>query len=202
MAGEDFTLVLRLVRREKAAVEQVVQAHHGFLVTMVTPLVGAETAEDVVQEAWIKAFDAINGFEGRSSLRTWLAQIALNLARSRLRTPVREISRDAWGQDTGSPVAHRFGADERWREPPEEWHHNTPDALLTEAELRACIEKHLDMLPADQQVVLRLRELESAEIEEISTITGLRAGNVRVLLHRARQRILAMVEHFEKVGTC
>ncbi len=202
MTGEDSALVLRLARREKAAVEQVVHAHHGFLVTIVTPLVGLDAAEDVVQEAWIKALAAIGRFEGRSSLRTWLAQIALNQARSRLRAPLREVSMNAWGHDTGSPIAERFGPDERWREPPEEWHHDTPDALLTEAELRACIEKHLAMLPPDQQTVLRLRELESMEIEDICAVTSLKAGNVRVLLHRARQRLLAMIEHFEKVGAC
>ncbi len=182
--------------------ERVVRAHHGFLVAMVAPLVGPDLAEDVVQECWIKAFAAIGRFQGRSSLRTWLAQIALNQARSRLRASSREPSGENWGNDPGSPIAHRFNAGGRWQAPPEPWHHNTPDALLTEAELRECMEKHMGQLAPDQQTVLRLRELESMEFPEIGAITGLTEGNVRVLLHRARQRLHAMIEHFEKAGTC
>jgi RNA polymerase sigma-70 factor (ECF subfamily) len=189
MTGNDAELVADLVRQKRPAMEQVVRAHHGFLVAMVAPLVGPDVAEDVVQECWIKAFAAIGGFQGRASLRTWLAQIALNQARSRLRTTASELSVDDWGQDPGSPIAHRFNADGRWQAPPERWHHNTPDALLTEAELRECMEKHMGLLPHDQQTVLRLRELESLEFPEIGAITGLTEGNVRVLLHRARQRL-------------
>jgi RNA polymerase sigma-70 factor, ECF subfamily len=182
--------------------EQVVRTHHRFLVAMVAPLVGPDVAEDVVQECWIKAFAAIGQFQGRARLRTWLAQIALNQARSRLRSAARAVSLEDWGQDPGSPIAHRFDGRGHWQAPPERWHDNTPDALLTEAELRECMEKHLRLLPADQQTVLRLRELESLEFQEIGAITRLTEGNVRVLLHRARQRLHAMIEHFEKVGTC
>jgi RNA polymerase sigma-70 factor (ECF subfamily) len=57
-------------------------------------------------------------------------------------------------------------------------------------------------LPADQQIVLRLREFEAIEFEDIATITGLSQGNVRVLLHRARQKLHAMIDHFERVGAC
>jgi RNA polymerase sigma-70 factor, ECF subfamily len=202
MTLEDAELIDRLVRRERPAVERVVRAHHGFLVGMVMPLVGVELAEDVVQEAWIKAFAALGRFEGRASLRTWLAQIALNTARSRRRAQGREVSLEEWGQDQGSPVGDRFAEDGHWRDPPGSWHHTTPDELLTEDELRECIEKHLQRLPADQQTVLRLREFESMEFDEIGAITELSEGNVRVLLHRARQKLHAMINHFEKVGTC
>ncbi len=104
--------------------------------------------------------------------------------------------------DSGSPVADRFDAEGSWARPPEAWHHNTPDELLTEGELRACLEKHLERLPPDQQTVLRFRDIECMELAEIAAITELTEGNVRVLLHRGRQRLHVMIEHFEKVGTC
>lgn len=188
--------------RDREALAQIVKAHHGFLISMVTPLVSREFAEDVVQEAWIKAFAAVDRFEGRAALRTWLAQIALNTARSWRRARRREATLEEWGTDPGSPVSDRFDADGAWSRPPEAWHHNTPDALLTEAELRACLEKHLERLPPDQQTVLRLRDIEDIGLADIAAITELSEGNVRVLLHRARQRLHLMIEHFEEVGTC
>lgn len=202
MAVVEASLLAGLHNRDRAALAEIVKTHHGFLVSMVTPLVGREFAEDVVQEAWVKAFAAADRFEGRAALRTWLAQIALNTARSWRRVRRREATLDEWGTETGSPVADRFDADGSWSRPPEAWHHNTPDALLTEGELRACLEKHLERLPPDQQTVLRLRDLECMELAAIAAVTELSEGNVRVLLHRARQRLHVMIEHFEKVGTC
>ena len=83
--------------RDRAALGEIVEAHHGFLVRMVTPLVSREFAEDVVQEAWIKAFAAAGRFEGRAALRTWLGQIALNTARSWRRTRRREAGPGGMG---------------------------------------------------------------------------------------------------------
>jgi len=202
MTAVEALLVERLRNHERAALAELVKTHHRFLVSMVTPLVSREFAEDVVQEAWIKALAAADRFEGRAAVRTWLAQIALNTARSWRRARRREGTLEEWGLDTGSPVAARFDAGGSWRLPPEAWHHNTPDALLTEGELRGCVEKHLERLPPDQQTVLRLRDIECMELDDIAAITELSEGNVRVLLHRARQKLHVMIEHFEKVGTC
>ncbi len=202
MSGVDTGLVERQRCRERSAIEEVVRAHHGFLIAMVRPLVGPESAEDVVQETWIKAFTAFARFEGRASLRTWLAQIALNTARSRRRSQGKEVPLEEWGPDPRSPIAHRFSQDGRWSDPPVAWHRSTPDELLTEEELRGCIEKHLQRLPPDQQTVLRLREFEGMELGDIANVMALTEGNVRVLLHRARQKLHTMIDHFEKAGTC
>lgn len=199
--GPESLLITRLRCRDRSAMTEVVRAYHGFLVSLVTPVVG-ELGEDVVQEAWVKAFAALDRFEGRASLRTWLAQIALNTARSRRRTLAREVSFEEWGVDAGSPISDRFDDQGRWSDPPATWHHHTPEALLTEAELRACIEKHVQRLPPDQQAVLRLREFECMDLKDIAAVTELSEGNVRVLLHRARQRLHSMIDHFEQVGTC
>jgi len=202
MTGDDTGLIDRLRCRDRSAMEEVVRAHHGFLIGMVMPLVGAESAEDVVQETWIKVFTGLGRFEGRASLRTWLAQIALNTARSRRRSRSHEVALGEWGPDPGSPIAHRFSQDGRWSDPPLAWHHSTPDQLLTEEELRNCIDKHLQRLPPDQQTVLRLREFEGMELGDIAHVTDLTEGNVRVLLHRARQKLHTMIDQFEKAGTC
>src|SRR5437016_14550982 len=117
MGSEEAGLIDRLARRDRSAIEQVVRAHHSFLVGMVVPLVGMELAEDVVQEAWIKALTAVSRFEGRARLRTWLAQIALNTARSRRRAGSREVYLEEWGRYSGEPLAYSRGGYGQREEP-------------------------------------------------------------------------------------
>jgi len=199
---EEQVLIEGLRCGESGACETAIRAHHRFLIAMATPLVGADLAADVAQETWLRAFAAIGTFEGRCRLRTWLARIALNEAKALLRRHKRELSWDGWWEDPGSPLAGRFDAAGEWARPPIPWHHDTPEALLTEAELHACIRKHLHRLPADQQSVLTMRELAGLGFAEIAETLGLSEGNVRVLLHRGRQRLQAMLERFEEEGTC
>jgi len=202
VSDPDIEIFHRAFAGDRIASEKLVQAYHGLLVAMVRPLVGESLAEDVAQETWIKALTAIEKFEGRSSLRTWLVSIALNEARMILRKSGREVLVDHWGETDASPFEGRFIEDGHWENAPPLWHHNTPDAILTEAELQGCIDKHMELLPADQQAALRLREMEEMEFSEISTALSLSEGNVRVMLHRARQKLYVMVENFEETGTC
>ncbi len=200
--ADERALVRAMQRGEPAAFESAIRAHHRFLIAMATPLTGAELAKDVAQETWIKAFAAIGRFEGRAKLRTWLTRIALNEAQALLRKYKRERPLAGWSGDPGSPVAARFNSEGAWSSPPSQWHHDSPEALLTEAELERCIDKHLHQLPGDQQSVLLMRELGGLPFDEIAQALSLSEGNVRVLLHRGRQRIYAMLEHFEEEGTC
>lgn len=199
---EEQALIEGMRRGEPAACEAAIRSHHRFLIAMAAPLVGADLAADVAQDTWIKAFAAIGGFEGRARLRTWLARIALNEAQALLRKRRRERSWDCWGEDPGSPLAGRFDTHDEWARPPSPWHHDSPEALLTGAELQECIRKHLHRLPPDQQSVLTMRELAGLEFAEIAQALALSEGNVRVLLHRARQRLQLMLERFEEEGTC
>lgn len=199
---DDSQLLEDLRGAKPGAAERVVSLHHGFLLMMVRPLVGEDLANDVVQNTWLKALAAISAFEGRSQFRTWLARIALNEAKALLRKHRREVSLDSLAENSVSPIASRFKASGGWQTPPSAWHHDTPDALLTEAELRECITKHLHRLPDAQRSVVMLREMACLEYEEIAAELGLSEGNIRVLLHRARQSMYAMLEHFEEEGTC
>ncbi|MEO4046510.1 sigma-70 family RNA polymerase sigma factor [Pseudomonas sp. CAU 1711] len=199
---DEQALLKRLRQGDKDALGSAIQLHHAFLVTMATPLVGRELAKDVAQETWVKAFSAIAKFEGRSKLRTWLARIAINEAQAILRKTGREIPLDGWGKDSGSPIGSRFNAQGAWGSPPTPWHRDTPEALLTEAELYECINKHLHRLPNDQQSVVLMRELGGLDYAEIARALNLSEGNIRVLLHRGRQRMHAMLNHFEEAGTC
>lgn len=199
---DESVLLADLKSRKPGAAEKAVSLHHGFLLMMVSPLVGEDLANDVVQNTWIKALAAINTFEGRSRFRTWLTRIALNEAKALLRKHRREVSLESWGEDSGSPIADRFKDNGAWQTLPHIWHHETPDALLTEAELHECISKHLHRLPEAQRGVVMLRELGGLGFAEMAAELGLSEGNIRVLLHRARQAMHAMLDHFEEEGTC
>lgn len=199
---DEQELVKRLRNGDSNALEAVIKLHHAFLVAMAIPLVGPDSADDVAQETWLRAFAAIGKFEGRSKLRTWLARIAINEAHAMRRKRGREVSMDNWGVDSGSPISSRFNEQGAWDTPPSQWHHETPEELLTEAELHECIRKHLHKLPSDQQSVVMMRELGGLDYSEIAQALDLAEGNIRVLLHRGRQRMHAMLNNFEEMGTC
>ncbi len=74
--------------------------------------------------------------------------------------------------------------------------------MLTEDELRECLERTLISLPQLQSSVLVLRERQGLELEEICNLLELSLSNVRVLIHRARLKVFATVEHFEETGEC
>ena len=190
--------------RDRAALAEMVRAHHGFLIRTVTPLVTRDFAEDVVQETWIKAFAALDRFEGRSSLRTWLARIALNTACSWRRGRCHEAGEVESGGETGARawLGNSPRTDGEWSDLPNVCDHNTPEELLTETELRQCLQRCVWRLPPEQHTVLRLREIEGLEHVDISAITGTSVGNVRVLLHRARQNLHLIIEHFDSAGAC
>jgi RNA polymerase sigma-70 factor (ECF subfamily) len=199
---DESMLLAELKLGKPGAAEKAVSLHHGFLLMMVKPLVGEDLANDVVQNTWIKALAAIHSFEGRSLFRTWLTRIALNEAKALIRKHRREVSLESWGGDSGSPIADRFKESGAWQTLPYTWHHETPDALLTEAELHECIKKHLHKLPDDQRGVVILREMSGLGFDEIAAELSLSEGNIRVLLHRARQKMHVMLNHFEEEGSC
>jgi RNA polymerase sigma-70 factor (ECF subfamily) len=199
---EESALIEDLRNQKPGAAEIAVSLHQGFLLMMVKPLVGEDLANDVIQNTWIKALAAINTFEGRSQFRTWLTRIALNEAKALLRKHHRETSLESWGEDIGSPIANRFKESGAWQTLPHTWHHDTPDSFLTEAELQECITKHLHRLPLAQRGVIMLRELGGLGFAEIADELAMSEGNIRVLLHRARQTMHSMLNHFEEEGTC
>ena len=96
----------------------------------------------------------------------------------------------------------RFSGDGHWLLAPFAWHQDTPEALLTEDELRECLEHTMLSLPQLQSSVLLLRERQGLELEEICNLLEISLSNARVLVHRARLKVFATVEHFEETGEC
>jgi RNA polymerase sigma-70 factor (ECF subfamily) len=154
----------------------------------------AHTAEDVVQETWLAVLRGLGRFEGRATLRTWIYQILINIAKARGQRDARVIPASNFSDDGPTVDAGRFrGADDpypsHWRTPPEAWPDPVANAL--DAETRQHLQVALDRLPPRQRSVITLRDVEGYEPDEVCHILGITPENQRVLLHRARASVRA-----------
>ena len=134
-------------------------------------------AEDVAQEAFLKAFHHLASFRSESKFSTWLVGIALNEARSRLRREgvLRMDSLDDTTED-GGPVSPAILRD--WREVPLE--------ALERKEIRQMLQEAITGLPEKYREVFILRDVEELNIFETAAALRITVGNVKVRLHRAR----------------
>lgn len=202
MPADDNELLSRLLAGDQQAFRTLVAAYQGAMRAVAIAIVGSAHADEVVQDAWLAAVRNLDGFQGRSSLKTWLLTITANTAKSRLRKVRRDVSLDELPAPHGSIDDSRFAADGHWSPAPLAWHEDSPEALLAEDELRQCLEKTLLSLSELQRSVLLLRERQGLELEEICNLLEVSLSNARVLLHRARLKVFATVEHFEETGEC
>ncbi|ANI13846.1 RNA polymerase subunit sigma-24 [Pseudomonas citronellolis] len=202
MGEADGELLARLRAGEDAAFREMVAAYQGAMRAVALAIVGSAHADEVVQDAWLAVVRHLDGFQGRSSLKTWLLSVTANTAKSKLRQVRREVSLDDLPAPHGSIDDTRFAADGHWSAAPLAWHSDSPEALLAEDELRECLEKTLLSLSDLQRSVVLLRERQGLELQEICNLLSLSLSNVRVLLHRGRLKLFATLEHFEETGQC
>jgi len=161
---------------------------------------GRAVAEEVVQETWIAVMRGLDGFEGRSSLKTWMFRILANQARSRGERERRTVPLSSLiGEldEAGASVSpERFtGPAGRgmWAQPPERWSDQPESRLLSDATL-ALVASTVKGLPENQRRVLVLRDIEGWTSGEVRELLELSEVNQRVLLHRARSRLRAALE--------
>ncbi|MHC8412504.1 RNA polymerase sigma factor [Pseudomonas sp. Hz4] len=203
MAADDAQLLERLLAGEQQAFKELVQTYQSAMRAVAYAIVGNRHADEVVQDSWLSVVRNLKGFEGRSSLKTWLLTITANSAKGRYKQNRREVLLDDLPSPHGTLDDDRFSpGDGHWLIAPFAWHQDTPEALLTENELRECLEHTLLSLSELQSSVLLLRERQGLELEEICNLLDVSLSNVRVLLHRARLKVFATVEHFEETGQC
>ena len=185
-------LLGRLLRGEQSAYCDLVNTHQGAMRAVASAIAGHRHVDDVVQDAWLAIVRGLSGFQGRSSLKTWVLTITANKAKGRYGQTRREVIFD------GAPAdEHFYSAGGEWASPPCGWHEDTPEALASEDELRVCIERTLQELSTSQSAALVLRERVGLELEEIAELLGVSLSNARVLLHRARIRVFAAVDRYQ-----
>lgn len=193
-------LVEGLKNNDSALFERVVKEYHSSMFAVAYAIAGQAIADEVVQEAWVSAINAMDKFEGRSALKSWLIRITANEAKSRLRKESKSVSLDAvdenWATDT------RFTPNGHWAYANPEWDISSPDELLSARELQDCVNKHMDKLPQNQQQILNLRDVGGLDMDIICNILDITASNARVLLHRGRDKVQQVVARFQRTGKC
>ena len=163
---------------------------------------GRTVAEDVVQETWLAVLTGLDRFEGRSSLRTWVFSILLNLARSRGARERRSIPfSSAFPEDetgpTVDPGRFRPQGEEwpgHWATPPRPW--DLPESALLSHEVRTRLRTALDALPPRQRTVVHLRDVQGLDADEVCALLDIEPGNQRVLLHRGRAKLRQVLEDY------
>jgi RNA polymerase sigma-70 factor (ECF subfamily) len=160
-------------------------------------------AEEIVQDTWIRVLRAIDSFEGRSSLRTWIFVILGNCARRRAERESRSVPIASFAEADDAPTVEpdRFFPAEHprwagmWSTLVPSWD-ELPDDALASAEAKRRLTEAVAALPANYAAVFTLRDIEGWESSEVCALLGLTPENQRVLLHRARARIRAALEEY------
>lgn len=177
----DLALVERVQAGEQAAFGLLVAKYQRKLLRLVMRLVrDPAEAEDVTQEAFIKAYRALPGFRGESAFYTWLYRIGVNTAKNWLvangrRMPtVSDITNDdSDGIDDGGLLRD----DE------------TPDRVMMSKQIATTVNAAMDALPEDLRTAIALREIEGLSYEEIAQVMDCPIGTVRSRIFRARDAI-------------
>jgi RNA polymerase sigma-70 factor (ECF subfamily) len=198
LPGDD-ELIPKLLENDETAYRQVVSAYHGMMIYIARSIAGDAIADEIAQEAWVAVLKALPDFERRSSLKTWIMRIVSNTAKSRLRHESRTVSIEDSLNESGDMVnPGRFDERGHWSSPPSIWHADTPDSLLSSAELRACIDNALKELPTLQRTIVSLRDIQGMDMELICKILDVSESNARVLLHRARSRLREAIDEYQR----
>lgn len=176
----DQQLVQRVQKGDKSAFDLLVRKYQHRVLKLVSRFVSEPAeAEDVAQEAFIKAYRALPAFRGDSAFYTWLYRIAINTAKNALvsnrRRPV-DFDLDMQDPDQYERHARLKEAD-------------TPEGVLLTDEIRVVVEKALEQLPEDLRTAIVLRELEGLSYEEIAEAMDCPVGTVRSRIFRAREAI-------------
>lgn len=191
---DDPGFLARLREGDSAAYRLLVRRFHASLVRFAASIIGSHAqAEEVVQDSWLAVYAGVGGFEGRSSLVTWIFSIVMNRARTRVSREGRLVGLGALMEGTnpterGVPLT-AFKPDGHWMEVPKLWDELDPERIVGGRQLWDQVQLVIDRLPAGQRAVILLRDMEGRDAEETCALLEISAENQRVLLHRARSRI-------------
>jgi RNA polymerase sigma-70 factor, ECF subfamily len=174
----DHVLVQAAANGDLGAFETLVERHQAVVQRVAARVVGEQDAEDVAQDAFLRAFHRLEKFRGEAAFRTWLLQIAHNgaldaLARKKVGTVPLDAAPEEEARDPGAQ--------------------RTPADRLESRERRDRLDVKLKGLSPNHRVVLVLRDIEGLSYEEIAEVTGAPLGSVKGRLHRAREELIELL---------
>jgi RNA polymerase sigma-70 factor (ECF subfamily) len=200
---DEEALVIRLQAGDEAAFRDLVTRHDRAMRRVALSYVQTVAAADeVVQETWLAVIRGLARFERRSSLKTWIFRILANRAqtrgaRDRRMVPfsalVSEDDDPAVAPDRFLPPGHPVAG--YWSVTPNRFF-ELPEERLLAAEAAGLIAQAIASLPDRQRRVIELRDVEGWESEEVCDSLDLSQANQRVLLHRARSAVRAILEEY------
>lgn len=207
-AGDEEALVAALKGGDERAFAALVDRHTPAMLGVASGYVPSrEIAEEVVQETWIALLKGIGSFQGRSSLRTWLFTVLINIAKKRGIRERRDadIAVIAFTGGTVDPARFR-GSDDPY---PGHWLPNevpspfpdTPEGSVLGEELIAVARRELDKLPERQRVVVTMRDMLGLDSAEVCELLEISVANQRVLLHRGRAAVRQVLEDYLRETT-
>jgi RNA polymerase sigma-70 factor (ECF subfamily) len=176
----DLTLVQRVQQGDRRAFDQLVLRYqHKVLKLVMRYMRNHAEAEDIAQEAFLKAYRAIHSFRGDSAFYTWIYRIAINTAKNALVAAKRRpLDYDLDLQDPEQNERNGRLRDEA-----------TPESLLLTEEIRETVDAAIGALPEDLRRAVVLREYEGLSYEEIAAVMACPVGTVRSRIFRAREAI-------------
>lgn len=179
-AQVDQLLVERVQKGDKAAFDLLIGKYQHRIISLVSRYVSDHAeAQDVAQEAFIKAYRALGNFRGDSAFYTWLYRIAINTAKNWLVARNRRPP----ASDIDAMDAEQFDIDSRLKE------RGTPENELLRAEIEKTVHDAIADLPEDLRTAIILREMEGMSYEDIATTMDCPIGTVRSRIFRAREAI-------------
>ncbi len=157
----------------------LVNKHKDLVFTIaVRILKNKEDAEELAQDVFIKAFEVLNAFKRESKFSTWIYRITFNMAVSKTRKKKFITS------NLEPEIIENFSIDEI-----------VPDIQeLSDEEQKSCIEKAMQELPYEENIIITLFYYDDKSIEEISEITNLSVSNIKVKLHRIRKKLYKIMQ--------
>lgn len=194
----DADLVALLRGGDEEAMSQLVDRWSPAMFRLARSIVGSrQSAEDVVQDAWLGMLSGLAKFEGRSSLRAWTFTILVNRARTRGAREARTVpqpplagqgeqSAEDWFARHGGEAARPWAsidATSRWD--------TAPESVALSNDTLLQLDRALSALPPRQRRVVTMRDVCGIATEEVCAALGISAANQRVLLHRARTALRA-----------
>jgi RNA polymerase sigma factor (sigma-70 family) len=178
----DDAIVARVRGGEVALFELLMRRHSARLYRATCAILhDPNEAEDVMQEAYVRAYEHLHEFEGRARFSTWLTRIAIHEALARLRSRNRFEPLDA---DANDPAASAH---------PD----SSPEQHASDIEMNALLQDALGKLPADFRSVFVLRAGHGMSVAEAAECLGIAEGTVKTRLHRARLRLQELLESIE-----